>query len=98
MLVCSVLYSQYLSFSSSSRQRSWPSLPADSSPFLGKAVDEGGPGAPEPPAAPEGAPEEEEAELEEEDGGGGSLVLGLKAAGSRLIPARRNRVRVQRGH
>lgn len=61
-------------------------------------MDEGGPGAPGPPAAPEGAPEEEEAELEEEEEwGGGSLVLGLKAAGSRLIPARRNRVRAQRG-
>lgn len=60
-------------------------------------MDEGGPGAPEPPAAPEGAPEEEEAELEEEEWEGGSLALGLKAAWSRLIPVRHNTVRVQRG-
>lgn len=60
-VLCSALTATqyYLSFSSSSRQRSWPSLPADGSPLLGKAALVEGPGAPEPPTAPTGAPEDE---------------------------------------
>lgn len=71
----------YLSFSSSSRQRSWLSLATAGIPLLLKAALVWGP----PPAPPE-APEAE-AGLEVEEGIAGR-VLCLKPADSRLISGR----------
>lgn len=72
---------EYLSFSSSSRQRSWLSLPTAGIPLLLKAALVWG-----PPPAPPGAPEPE-AGLEVEEGIAGR-VLCLKPADSRLISGR----------